>query len=152
MADLDEISQAVRTLRRAGCADLALLHCVSGYPAPARQANLAAIETMREAFACPVGWSDHTVQEGVVQRAVHRYGASIVEFHLDLDETGAEYAAGHCWLPHQAQAMIHAVRVAFSADGDGAKVPVAAEMADRAWRADPSDGLRPFKSIRAEWS
>ena len=152
MADLEEVGRAVAALRDAGCDDLSLLHCVSGYPAPAQQANLAAIATLREAFGCPAGWSDHTVVEGVVHRAVHRFGASLVEFHLDLDAAGAEYAAGHCWLPRQAEAMIRAVRLGCLADGDGVKAPVAAEAADRQWRADPVDGLRPLPCVRRLWT
>ncbi len=43
------------------------------------------------------------------------------------------------------------VREGLRADGTGVKAPMPAEIADRDWRADPSDGLRPFKSLRATW-
>lgn len=149
MAVMDEIEHAVETLRAAGCADLTLLHCTSGYPTPVAQANLAAIDTMRAAFRCPVGWSDHTVNAGVIQRAVHRYGASVVEFHLDLDGTGDEFKTGHCWLPDAIEGVIRAARDGFAADGTGIKAPVPAEIPDRDHRADPSDGLRPLRRARA---
>jgi len=151
MATLDEIRRAVEVLRSGGCSDLGLLHCVSGYPAPLGECNLAAIETLRRACNCPVGWSDHTVNPGVIHRAVHRWGASIVEFHLDLDGTGDEYKTGHCWLPDQIQPVIEAVQSALEADGNGEKVPAPSELADRDWRADPRDGLRPLKNIREAW-
>ncbi|HAS90244.1 MAG TPA: N-acetylneuraminic acid synthase [Desulfovibrio sp.] len=151
MATMDEISTAVETLRSAGCADLTLLHCVSGYPAPVEQANLAAMQTLKENFNCKVGWSDHTVNEAVIQRAIHKYDAEMIEFHLDLDEAGAEYKFGHCWLPDQMEKVIKNIREGFAADGDGIKKPVDAELSDRDWRADPKDGLRPLKSIRKTW-
>jgi N-acetylneuraminate synthase len=152
MATLGEVKVAVSTLRAAGCTDLTLLHCVSGYPTPPLECNLAAIETLRTAFACPVGWSDHSVHPGVVHRAVHRWGASAIEFHLDLDGTGDEFRTGHCWLPTQMAPLIAAVRVGVTADGDGRKVPAASELADIPWRADPIDGLRPTRPVRATFA
>ncbi|MDH5749604.1 MAG: N-acetylneuraminate synthase family protein [Rhodospirillales bacterium] len=148
MADMAEITHAVEVLRDAGCEALTLLHCISGYPTPPREANLAAIETLRQAFKCPVGLSDHTVSPGVIGRAVHRWGAETVEFHLDLEGKGAEYETGHCWLPDQIAAVIESVNAGLSADGSGEKTVSPVEAADRDWRADPSDGLRPLKHIR----
>lgn len=148
MATLDEIGEAVSTLRRAGCAQPILLHCISGYPTPPGECNLAAIETLRQAFGCPVGWSDHSVRPGVVARAVHRFGASMIEFHLDLDGQGEEFRAGHCWLPEPMAQVIAQVREGACADGTGEKVPAHSELPDRAWRADPSDGLRPLLATR----
>lgn len=151
MATLEETGAAVSTLRKAGCRDLSLLHCVSGYPAPPSECNLAALDTLRRLFPCPVGWSDHSVSPGVLYRAVHRWGASLVEFHLDLEGEGEEYRTGHCWLPGQVAPVIRAIREGLSADGDGVKAPTPSELPDRDWRADPVDGLRPFRSIRASF-
>lgn len=153
MATLDEIEAAVTVAREGGGpeANITLMHCVSGYPTPAAEANLAAIHTLSRAFNIPVGWSDHTVRPSVIQRAVHRWGAKVVEFHLDLDGSGDEFATGHCWLPEVACAMITGIHEAFCADGTGEKVPMVAELPDREWRADPSDGLRPMKRLRATW-
>jgi len=151
MADMEEISKAVETLRSSGCVDLTLLHCVSGYPAPVEQTNLAAIESMRNEFNCRIGWSDHTVSEGVIHRAVHKYEAQTIELHLDLDENGPEYDFGHCWLPDQLERLIANIRLGVRADGNGNKQPTEAEMPDREWRADPEDGLRPLKPIRKTW-
>ena len=155
MATLDEIAAAVAAAREGGGGpetNLTLLHCVSGYPTPAAEANLAALETMGRTFGTAMGWSDHTVRSAVIQRAVHRWGAMAVEFHLDLDGTGDEFVTGHCWLPEAAAVMIAGIREALGADGSGEKVPMPAELPDREWRADPGDGLRPMKAVRATWT
>jgi sialic acid synthase SpsE len=148
MATIPEIGGAVETLRAAGCRDLTLLHCVSGYPAPVDQCNLAAIETLRREFRTPVGWSDHSANAGVIYAASLGHQASVVEFHLDLDGTGDEFKTGHCWLPERIAEVIRNVDDGLRAQGSGQKQPVAAEMTDREWRADPSDGYRPLLSTR----
>lgn len=152
MATLPEIQHAVATARDAGCRDLTLLHCISGYPTPPQECNLAAIDTLRTACGCPVGWSDHSVSPAVVHRAVQHWGAVAVEFHLDLDGQGEEFAAGHCWLPAQMQSVIETLQIGQTADGNGDKQPAPSELPDRDWRADPMDGLRPLKSIRSNWT
>jgi sialic acid synthase SpsE len=152
MATLDEVTRAADVLRQAGCADPVILHCTSGYPTPIEQCNLAAIETLRAATRARTGWSDHSVSPAVISRAVHRWRAEMVEFHLDLDGAGAEFGAGHCWLPGQIAPVIEAIHLGVAADGTGDKLPVEAEIADRPWRADPADGLRPMRSIRASWT
>jgi N-acetylneuraminate synthase len=151
MATMPEIESAVATLKRAGCRALTVLHCVSAYPAPAEEANLSAIGAIRKATGVSVGWSDHTRIPAVIERAVHRWDASVVEFHLDLDGKGAEYASGHCWLPHEIAPVIARIREGERSDGGGFKGPVAAELSDREWRADPIDGLRPLRHMRAHW-
>lgn len=151
MATLDEILAAARCLRDAGARDVTLLHCVSAYPTPAAEANLSAIETIRNATGLPVGWSDHTRRPAVIERAVHHWNARAVEFHLDLDGHGAEYAAGHCWLPEEIAPVIARIRESLVADGAGFKGPQPSEISDREWRADPSDGMRPLKHVRLEY-
>jgi N-acetylneuraminate synthase/N,N'-diacetyllegionaminate synthase len=83
-ADLYEIQAAVRRFSQPKAGPLALLHCVSSYPAPEDQANLAAIVTLARAFHCVVGFSDHTesITMGAYAAAA---GARIVEKHLTLD-------------------------------------------------------------------
>jgi len=148
MATMDEIREAALCLQRTGARDVTLLHCVSAYPTPAREANLSAIETIRAATGLAVGWSDHTRRPAVIERAVHHWGARVVEFHLDLDGKGAEYAAGHCWLPEEIAPVIARIRESLVADGGGFKGPQPSELSDREWRADPVDGMRPLKHVR----
>lgn len=152
MATLPEIQHAVATARDAGCKDLTLLHCISGYPTPPDECNLAAIDTLRNACDCAVGWSDHSVSPAVLYRAIHAWGASAIEFHMDLEGEGEEFATGHCWLPAQMQEVIDTIKIGRTADGNGEKLPALSELPDRDWRADPTDGLRPFKSIRSNWN
>ncbi len=158
MANLQEVRTAVATLRDAGCRKLVLLHCVSGYPAKPFEANLSALTALRslssdfEEMELQVGWSDHTVEPGVLHRAIHRFGAEMIEFHFDLDGLGEEYATGHCWKPDQVSHLIRDTRVALRSDGDGHKVPAPREREERHWRADPIDGLRPLQSFRARFT
>jgi N-acetylneuraminate synthase len=151
MATIEEIGKAVSVLKSAGATDVTLLHCVSAYPTPPQEANLSAMAAIRNATGCPVGWSDHTRKPSVIERAVHRWDAAVVEFHLDLDGHGAEYATGHCWLPEEIGPVIARVREAMAADGTGFKGPQPSESQDREWRADPSDGMRPLRHIRESW-
>lgn len=151
MATLDEVQGAVDVLTASGCSDLTLLHCVSSYPVKATDCNLAAIDSLRKAFHCAVGWSDHSVCPAVIHRAVNRWSASMIELHLDLDRKGNEAATGHCWLPKPAKELISQVRLGLSADGCGLKTPLPAESADRNWRTDPGDGLRPLQPERRKW-
>ena len=152
MATMNEIRGAVEALQRSGCEDLSLLHCVSGYPTPPEECGLATIQTLRDTFGCPVGWSDHSASAAVVLRAVNRWGANMIEFHLDLDGSGEEFSSGHCWLPEQMGEVIATAKKGIGADGDGKKTVQPCEMSDRDWRADPFDGLRPLKTIREKGS
>jgi N-acetylneuraminate synthase len=149
MATMDEVAHALDVLRAGGCADPTILHCVSGYPTPIAECNLAAIGTMRDAFGCSIGWSDHSVSPSVLYRAIHRWGATTIEFHLDLDGLGDEFKTGHCWLPLDIGVVIRTLDDGVRADGSGVKGPAPTEAVERGWRADPSDGLRPTLAVRA---
>ena len=151
MATTDEIDSALEVLSQGGCSDIVLLHCVSAYPAAPEECNLAAIQTLRDRYQLPVGWSDHSVNPAVLYRAIFRWAASLVEFHFDLDGQGGEFEAGHCWLPDPIAALIGHCRTGVRSDGSGKKEPQASEREDRAWRADPADGLRPLLNVRKEW-
>lgn len=151
MATLSEVTRAHELLLKHGASDVTLLHCNSGYPTPIIDANLKAIETIRKETGAKVGWSDHTVSEAVIYRAIHKYDAEVIEFHLDIDGKGDEFKSGHCWLPNHISAVIKNVRDGFLADGSGIKEPSASELPDRPWRADPSDGLRPTLQVRRDF-
>jgi sialic acid synthase SpsE len=154
MATMEEVRAAVLAATGSNSgfiSQLTLLHCVSGYPAPPEYANLRVIEALRERFLVKIGYSDHTVSRAVIYRAAHRWGADMIEFHLDLDGEGFEFSHGHCWLPDQIEGVIRSVRSDAEMniyDGDGEKRPQPCEIDDRRWRADPADGLRPRISAR----
>ncbi len=84
MASLDEIAEAVDTARENGCKDLALLHCISSYPAPVEQSNLRTITDLASRFNIVSGLSDHTLGT-VVSVAGVALGASIIEKHVTLN-------------------------------------------------------------------
>ena len=87
MADAEEIQEAIDAAYSAGCKELAILHCVSGYPAPALDYNLATIQDMQTRFGVPVGLSDHTLDNTTAIAAV-ALGACIIEKHFTLDRQG----------------------------------------------------------------
>lgn len=148
MATLDEIDAAVKAVKTEGCSDLTLLSTISGYPTPVHECNLAFISAMKRRYGVNVGWSDHTKNVGVLTRAIHAYEASMIEFHLDIDGQGDEFKTGHCWLPNEIQKAIEIIRDGFLASGSEEKILGKSEVADREWRADPSDGLRPLIAMR----
>ena len=152
MATMPEIRAAVSTLESAGATDISILHCVSAYPTPIEECNLAAIKTIRDETGYRTGWSDHTVEAAVIERAIHRWGAEIIEAHIDLEGQGAEFESGHCWLADDLASVIARIRKAERADGHAHKSPTPAELPDREWRADPVDGLRPMQGIREDWA
>ncbi|MCF5518072.1 pseudaminic acid synthase, partial [Pseudomonas sp. PA-3-6E] len=61
MADAEEIAEAIEAAREGGCKELAVLHCVSGYPAPAHDYNLRTIPDMMQRHGLVTGLSDHTL-------------------------------------------------------------------------------------------
>lgn len=82
-ANLAEIEEAVAAAKAAGAIDIVLLHCTSGYPTPASQANISTMAVMRDAFEVEVGLSDHTMDIGVSVAAV-ALGACVIEKHFTL--------------------------------------------------------------------
>ncbi|RBI72248.1 pseudaminic acid synthase [Roseovarius sp. TE539] len=116
MADLAEIAEAVDAARSGGCLELALLHCVSGYPAPASDYNLSTLRDMADRFKVPIGLSDHT-QDNVTAIASIALGASIIEKHLTLDRDGGGPDDSFSLEPAQFAALCRDARTAWRAIG-----------------------------------
>ena len=87
MADAQEIQEAIEAAREGGCKELAILHCVSGYPAPAADYNLRTLVDMQKKFGLVTGLSDHTINNTTAITSV-ALGASIIEKHVTLDRNG----------------------------------------------------------------
>jgi len=126
MADMADVGDAHAAITGAGRISLALLHCVSAYPAAPEDVNLKAMATLRDAFSVPVGFSDHTLGHEVALAAV-ALGAAIVEKHFTMDRglPGPDHQAS--MEPDEFKQMVGAIRNVEAAMGTGDKAPVSAE-------------------------
>jgi N-acetylneuraminate synthase/N,N'-diacetyllegionaminate synthase len=127
MSTLDEIDAAVAQFGADG-SRLALLHCVSTYPADPKDCNLRAIPLMAERYRRPIGWSDHTEGTAVAPAAVG-LGAAIVEKHITLDRSMAGPDHRASLEPSRFARMVEAIREVEVARGEPRKAPVPAELA-----------------------
>lgn len=107
-----------------------LLHCVTQYPAPASSVHLRAMDTMREAFGLPVGYSDHTLGLEVSIAAVAR-GATVIEKHFTLDRSmpGPDHAAS--LEPAELKELVRCIRTVEQALGSTIKGPAPDELGNR---------------------
>ncbi len=135
MSEMREIDEAVEIL---GAEKLVILHATSTYPLPAEEANLRTIDTLRERYGVPVGYSGH--ERGLqISLAAVTLGACAVERHITLDRTmwGSDHAAS--LEPTGLQHLIRDIRVIESALGDGVKRVFPGE-------AEPRERLRRVTS------
>lgn len=116
MANGEEIAEAIATARDAGCRELAILHCVSGYPAPPGEYNLATIPDMVERYGVLAGLSDHTI-DNITAIAAVALGASIIEKHVTLDRSGGGPDDSFSLEPDELAALCRDARTAWEAVG-----------------------------------
>jgi len=116
MADADEIAEAIAAARDAGCTQLAILHCVSGYPAPASDYNLHTIPDMIRRFGLVTGLSDHTLDNTTAACAV-ALGAAIVEKHVTLNRAGGGPDDSFSLEPSEFAQLCQSARTAWEAMG-----------------------------------
>ncbi len=116
MADAEEIQEAIDAARTGGCKKLAILHCVSGYPAPAEDYNLRTIPDMMSRFGVVTGLSDHTIDNSTAIASV-ALGASIIEKHVTLDRSGGGPDDSFSLEPKELEALCKDARTAWSALG-----------------------------------
>jgi N-acetylneuraminate synthase len=107
--------------------NVTLLHCTTEYPARFDEVNLRAMDTMRTAFALPVGFSDHTPGIAMPIAAAARH-AVIIEKHFTTDKhlPGPDHRASLA--PDELREMVAAVRAVESAIGSGVKIPAPSEL------------------------
>lgn len=122
MSYLGDVEIAYRTLIEAGAKSVSLLHCTTNYSCPMHEVNLRAIQTLKDAFHCSVGYSDHTMGVEVPVAAV-AMGAEIIEKHFTLDKEmdGPDHKAS--LNPEELKQMVVAIRHIEQALGDGIKQP-----------------------------
>ncbi|MBI4354992.1 MAG: N-acetylneuraminate synthase family protein [Candidatus Omnitrophica bacterium] len=136
MADLGEIEEALKVIHAEGNDQVALLHCAIGYPAAPEHVHLAAMETLRQAFGLPVGFSDHTLGIAVPLAAVAR-GASVIEKHFTLDARAQGPDHSFAAEPEILAQMIQGIREVERAIGSPEK------------RCQPSEELHYHRGRRA---
>lgn len=122
MSNIGQVATAYDTLLQAGAKQVSLLHCTTNYPCPMDEVNLKAMLTLRDAFKCHIGYSDHTMGTEVPVAAV-ALGAEIIEKHFTLDRTmeGPDHKAS--LEPAELKLMVHQIRNIEAALGDGIKRP-----------------------------
>lgn len=127
MSYLGEVERAMRILKDMGTSDITLLHCTTNYPCPMEEVNLKAMCTLRDAFKCEVGYSDHTIGIEVPIAAV-AMGATFIEKHFTLDRnmSGPDHKAS--LNPLELKQMVTAIRNIENTLGDGIKRPNKSEL------------------------
>ncbi|MDB4843924.1 N-acetylneuraminate synthase [Hellea sp.] len=126
MSNLAEIEEAVLAIKDIMPSGIGILHCVSNYPAHPAEANLRVMDTLKYAFDCPIGWSDHTLGDAISIAAVAR-GAKILEKHYTLDANmqGPDHKAS--LEPEAFSELIRKIRDVSLSLGTGIKRPQPSE-------------------------
>jgi N-acetylneuraminate synthase len=120
MSTMEEVEFGINTVKEAGNNQVAILHCISNYPADEADCNLLAMQALKDKFNIPVGWSDHTASDVTAIMAV-ALGAVIIEKHFTLDKNlpGPDHVAS--LNPEELKRYIENIRLAQKARGDGIK-------------------------------
>ncbi|BDE25940.1 hypothetical protein OCUAc20_44400 [Acinetobacter baumannii] len=116
MADKEEIGEAIQAAYDGGCKELVVLHCVSGYPAPAEDYNLLTMVDMAKSFNVPVGLSDHTLDNTTAITSV-ALGACLIEKHFTLDRNGGGPDDSFSLEPKELQQLCQGAKTAWQALG-----------------------------------
>lgn len=116
MADAEEIAEAIEAAREGGCKEIAILHCVSGYPAQPEDYNLHTIPDMISRYGLVTGLSDHTIDNTTAITSV-ALGASIIEKHFTLDRNGGGPDDSFSLEPSELAALCYGSKTAWTALG-----------------------------------
>lgn len=126
MATLGEIAEALSVIRKYN-KNIMLLQCTSEYPAKLEDVNLRAMETLRNKFRVPIGYSDHTTGILIACAAV-ALGACVIEKHFTLNKKlpGPDHRASI--EPYELAKMVKDIKKIEMALGSGRKVPSQDEL------------------------
>ncbi|WP_421198614.1 pseudaminic acid synthase [Aeromonas enteropelogenes] len=133
MANEAEIAAAVEMALKHGNGQLALLHCVSGYPAPAAEYNLQVIPMLRQRFGVEVGLSDHTLGSATAIAAT-ALGATLIEKHFTLARADGGPDCAFSMEPAELTELVASVNTAQAALGVADYQLTPSEQGNRAFR------------------
>lgn len=133
LANDKEIKEAIDAAYSAGCTELIVLHCVSGYPAPAEDYNLATIPDMISRFGVITGLSDHTIDNTTAIASVV-LGSSVIEKHITLDRRGGGPDDSFSLEPDELKALCRDTKIAWRALGSVNYEPKESEKANVKFR------------------
>lgn len=117
MANTEEIDEAINAVYEAGGRQLAILHCVSGYPTPIADSNLATISDLKQRYQLPIGLSDHTKSNTTAITAV-ALGAGLIEKHFTLSADDNSVDAAFSLSPQQFSELVIDTRNAWLSLGN----------------------------------
>ncbi len=126
MSTLEDVELSLNALKEGGAKDITVLHCTTNYPCPLEDVNLRCMQTLKDKFDLPVGYSDHTIGNDVALAAV-AMGACVIEKHftLDCNMDGPDHAASTN--PEDFKKLVDSIRYREIFLGDGVKKLTEAE-------------------------
>ncbi|WP_284243506.1 pseudaminic acid synthase [Thalassotalea insulae] len=133
MANIEEIDEAIATAKSNGCQQLVVLHCISGYPTPYEQANLATIPDLAKRFDILVGLSDHTVETTVSVTSI-ALGACVIEKHFTLNKNEPSPDVEFSLDPIEFKQLVKETKIAYAAIGHAGYECKTAELDNRKFR------------------
>lgn len=133
MASEREIDEAVSVLDGAGCRQLALLHCVSGYPTLPEESNLRTMTLLAERYKRPIGLSDHTLTTSTAVASV-ALGCAIIEKHVTMRRSDGGPDAAFSLEPDEVRTLVTDCRTAFLALGQATHALAESEKANLLFR------------------
>jgi len=126
-ATMNEVEEAVSVIRKTRNKKIVLLHCVANYPAAPEDANLLAMNALKQKFRLPVGYSDHTLEIAAPLAAV-ALGAVMIEKHFTLSRKLPGPDHFYAIEPNELKVMVDSIRAVEKMRGKPIKKPAKAEL------------------------
>lgn len=133
MANIDEIYEAIEAAKSGGCKELALFHCISGYPTPLKESKLSAIQLLKKEFNLEIGFSDHTLgtTASIVATSL---GASMIEKHFIISREMGGVDSTFSLNEEEMKELVHSTRDAFDAICDSKTLRSEIELENKIFR------------------